>query len=278
MSDAHEPRAALIAAMEARIGSPIPERHRRAYLTVDRARHVRDVDRAHAFRDLPLPLDTPHGPSVPSVDELIALHGSYEAALFGPAFAGVAATISGPSIYTASFTMLGLDEGDRMLELGSGTGYGAALAAEVVGPSGSVTTVDVDPVLVRAARERLQAWPNVRVLHADGLLCTDEVRRHNRIYIAFAVAQVPEALLDAIQEGAALIAPVGRSGADVPPLLKTTRPVVVGPPPDAAQLHAQLRSAGIGQTVMRYRRVEGCLQVEGLVNVLYIAGRALITE
>lgn len=142
MFGSEDPRAGLVAAIEARLGSALPDPYKRAFLAVDRARYVRDVDRAYAWRDIPLPLDTPHGPSSPSVDELIAQHGSYEAALFSSAFVGVVATISAPGIYAASFGLLGLGQGHRLLELGSGTGYGAALAAEVVGPRGSVTTID----------------------------------------------------------------------------------------------------------------------------------------
>ncbi|MGH3908349.1 MAG: protein-L-isoaspartate O-methyltransferase family protein, partial [Pseudonocardiaceae bacterium] len=58
--------------------------------------------------------------------------------------------------------------GDAVLEIGSGTGYNAALLSEIVGDTGRVVTVEVDPALARDARARLLRYPNVEVLTADG--------------------------------------------------------------------------------------------------------------
>jgi protein-L-isoaspartate O-methyltransferase len=260
----------LLREIEARVGL-LSERHRRAFLGVDRARHVRDVDRAYAWRDMPLPLDTPHGPAMPPVDALIAQYGSYAGALFSPAFKDVAATISAPGIYAACYQLLGLDEGHRLLELGTGTGYGAALAAEIVGASGCVTSVEVDPILVRAARERVSA-PNVRLLHDDGLARADLVAAHDRICVTFAVERLPQRLLDALQEGALLIAPVGPHRPDWPPT-RPDSPDRIWVSPQASGL-----SLDIGQRMMRYRRVGGRLDVEGTIPVMFIAARPLVPE
>jgi protein-L-isoaspartate O-methyltransferase len=270
MPGSQTPVTHLLREIEARVGT-LPERHRCAFLTVDRARHVRDVDRAHAWRDMPLPLDTPHGPALPSVDALITQYGSYAGALFSGAFKNVASTISAPGVYASCYQALGLDEGHRLLELGTGTGYGAALGAEIVGASGCVTSVEVDPVLVQAACERVSA-PNVRVLHDDGLARADLVAAHDRICVTFAVEQLPQRMLDALQEGAVLIAPVGPQLRDWPPAeAGSSERNWVSPQASGQPLE-------IGQRMMRYRRVAGRLDAESMMPVMFIAARSLVPE
>jgi protein-L-isoaspartate(D-aspartate) O-methyltransferase len=181
-------RAALedmVETIEGRIG-PIRAAHRRALLTVNRARFVRAIDRPLAYRDEPLGLDTPHGAAV--------------------------ATISAPHMYALQFEALDLGEADRFLELGTGSGYGAALAAAVVGPHGKVTTLEVDPRLVAAARATTAHEPLaaiIEVLHDDGLLRADLAATHDKIALTFATDEPPRALLTALRPGAVLIAPVG---------------------------------------------------------------------
>ena len=180
-------RFALIDAVFARIGA-VPARIRDALLEVDRSLFVRDVDRPRAWIDEPLPLDTPHGEHV--------------------------ATISAPHVYVLAFHALDLQRGDRLLELGSGSGYGAALAAHVVGPEGSVTTVEADPHLARNSARNLANVPNVTVVHDDGLGRPDLLATHGRCWLTFSIAHLPGVLLEALQEGAVLVAPVGSVGTD----------------------------------------------------------------
>lgn len=175
-------RLAMIASIEARIGRIAP-RFREALLSVDRARYVRAVDVSRAFVDEPLPLDTPHG-------ELVA-------------------TVSAPHAYVLGFDALRLDRGDALLELGSGSGYGAALAAHVVGASGSVTTVEVDPHLKAMAEQLNQGLTNVVTLHDDGLERPDLIASHGKCWLTFAVEAIPRQLIDAMPEDGVLVAPVG---------------------------------------------------------------------
>jgi protein-L-isoaspartate(D-aspartate) O-methyltransferase len=242
MQNAATERDLLVDEIEAHAGV-LPEAHRRALLAVDRARYVREVDRAHAWRNMPLPLDTPHAAILPSVDALIAEYGSYQAALSSGALADVAATISAPAIYAAAFDLLGLQAGHRLLELGTGTGYGAALGAQIVGQAGCVTTVEVDPALVLRASELTRA-DNVHLLHDDGLRRPDLVAAHDRICVTFAIERVPQPLLDALGDGSVLIAPVGI----------------------------------VSQTMLRYRRVGGRLEVERTIPVRFIAAREFVAS
>lgn len=60
-----------------------------------------------------------------------------------------------PSLITRMLHALQVEDGDRVLQLGTGTGYAAALVCERLG-SGNVTSIDVEPELTEAARERLR--------------------------------------------------------------------------------------------------------------------------
>ena len=233
----------LVKALEGMLG-PLPPRLRTAFLTVDRARFVRPCDVELAWENVALPLDTPHGPTMPPFATLIAQHGSLGELLKKGLLGGSGSTISQPLIYAGSFKALGLAEGHRYLDIGSGTGYGAALASSVVGPSGKVTTIDVDPYLVEEATLRNREAGNVSGVVADGLAAADLLRHHDRAWITFAVEKVPEALTDALGEGAVLLAPVG-------PLDDT-------------------------QMLTRFARVEGKLTQQALVPVRFIPARALV--
>lgn len=211
-------RLAMIETIERRIG-PIDPRHRAALIAVDRAQFVRPQDRYRAWEDEPQALDTPYG-------------------------AGLA-TVSAPHMYALGFAALDLGEGDRLLELGSGSGYGAALAAHVVGPTGFVTTVEVDPYLARLALRTTASLPNVQVLHADGLARSELLAAHLKCWLTFSVDELPRSFSDAIVEGGVVVAPVG-------------------PPYD--------------QRLLRYRRRGGDVAIEDLGAVRFVGARALIEE
>lgn len=63
---------------------------------------------------------------------------------------------SQPSIMALMLDQLGLQHGQRVLEVGAGTGYNAALVAEMVGETGRVVTVDIHAEVVRRARRNLE--------------------------------------------------------------------------------------------------------------------------
>ena len=59
----------------------------------------------------------------------------------------------------------GLDEGQRLLEVGTGSAYGAAVAREVVGPAGVVVSVEIDPATFEFAKRNLEEHPDPAYLH-----------------------------------------------------------------------------------------------------------------
>ncbi|MGB0063629.1 MAG: methyltransferase domain-containing protein [Terracidiphilus sp.] len=73
-----------------------------------------------------------------------------------------------PSLWAIHLERLHIRSGDQILHLGCGTGYYTAILAELTGPTGKVTAVEVEEGLAARAHEALTPWPQVEVLHADG--------------------------------------------------------------------------------------------------------------
>ncbi len=73
-----------------------------------------------------------------------------------------------PSLWAIHLDRLRIRPGDRILHLGCGTGYYTAILAELTGPHGKVTAIEMDAGLAARARVALEPWPQVTVIHADG--------------------------------------------------------------------------------------------------------------
>jgi len=73
-----------------------------------------------------------------------------------------------PSALAAWLDALCLKQGERFVHIGAGVGYYTAIAAEAVGPGGSVLAIEVEPELASRARRNLQPWKNVEVVSGDG--------------------------------------------------------------------------------------------------------------
>ena len=74
-----------------------------------------------------------------------------------------------PSLWANLIDQLGLKAGDRVVHVGAGLGYYSAIIAEIVGPGGRVTAIEIDPGLAERARANLaRAWPQANVVTADG--------------------------------------------------------------------------------------------------------------
>lgn len=156
------------------------DRIERAMLTVPREDFVPAGHRDHAYEEIPLPLP------------------------------GVQATISCPHSYPLFYEPLGLDAGDRFLEVGVGSGYGTALAREIVGPDGLVVSIEMDPVTLSFARGNLEraGHGDVLLVHGDGGLGCPEHAPYDRICVTAACPEVPPPLLEQLAPDGRLIAPV----------------------------------------------------------------------
>ena len=117
-------------------------------------------------------------------------------------------TISQPFVVAYMTEQLQLQKGHRVLEIGTGSGYQAAVLARL---AGQVVTVERFRALADSARKRLEKLQcsNVEVILADGLNLAAELGQFDRIMVTAAMVDVPQPLLDRLEPNGVMIAPVG---------------------------------------------------------------------
>lgn len=122
------------------------------------------------------------------------------------------ATISCPHSYPMFYEALGLGEEDMFLEVGAGSGYGAALAREIVGEGGGVVTIEIDEETYRFAKRNLEitGYLDVLLLLGDGSLGYPPEAPYDTICITAACPRIPDPLIRQLNRGGKLIAPMGR--------------------------------------------------------------------
>jgi protein-L-isoaspartate(D-aspartate) O-methyltransferase len=156
------------------------ERIRAAMLKVAREDFIPFLYRDYAYWEVPLPLP------------------------------GEKSTISCPHSYPLFYEPLGLDEGHRFLEVGLGSGYGAALAREVVGKTGLVVAMEIDSITYEFGRTNLRqaGFEDIIVVQGDGGLGFPERAPYDRICLTAACSKIPTPLIEQLNLGGRLIAPV----------------------------------------------------------------------
>jgi protein-L-isoaspartate(D-aspartate) O-methyltransferase len=117
-------------------------------------------------------------------------------------------TISQPYIVALMTEALGLTGRERVLEIGTGSGYQTAILAEL---AGEVYTVEILPQLTDRARQTLQSlgYTNVEFRVGDGRQGWPENGPYDGVLVTAAPEDVPAALLEQLSEGARLVIPVG---------------------------------------------------------------------
>ncbi len=169
-------------------------------------RGVRDEKTLRAMRRVPRHLFVPEA----------ARPAAYEDS---PLPIGQDQTISQPFIVAYMTAALGLKGGEKILEIGTGSGYQAAILAEI---AAEVYTIEIVPSLAASAAERLAAlgYRNVRVRAGDGYRGWPEAAPFDGILVTAAPDHIPQPLIDELKPGARIVIPVGVSSQELRVLSK----------------------------------------------------------
>lgn len=144
---------------------------------IDRAKFVPDFLEADAFRNQPLPIG----------------HGQ---------------TISQPFIVALMTHLLDVQETDRVLEIGTGSGYQAAVLAEL---AKDVFTIEIVPELAKSAMTRLKdlKYENIAVKAGDGWYGWPDAAPFDKIIVTAVAEEIPPQLIEQLKESGLIVMPVG---------------------------------------------------------------------
>lgn len=135
-----------------------------------------------------------------------------EARLDAPLPIGAGQTISAPHMVVMMAEALDVRPGHRVLEVGGGSGYHAAVLARLAAPGGEVVSVERHASLVEQARRslaRIEDPPPVELVLGDGSLGVPERAPFHRISVAAGAPWVPPPLVDQLVVGGVMVIPVG---------------------------------------------------------------------
>ena len=121
-------------------------------------------------------------------------------------------TISAPHMVAIMCDLLEIKKGDIILEIGTGSGYNAAVLEELTGPEGRVYSIERFPSLARSAKENLlrAGYENVDVIVADGSAGYEEKAPYDHICVTSAAPSVPEPLIEQLKKNGTMVIPVGQ--------------------------------------------------------------------
>ena len=126
-----------------------------------------------------------------------------------PLSIGYGQTISQP--YTVAFMLqeLELKKGDKVLEIGTGSGWNAVLISDIIGEKGKIYTVEIVDELAEKAKEKLKNYKNIIVLNRDASYGLPEYAPYNKIILTAAPSKIAEEFKEQLTDNGILLAPVG---------------------------------------------------------------------
>jgi protein-L-isoaspartate(D-aspartate) O-methyltransferase len=122
----------------------------------------------------------------------------------------VSSSASMPSLMALMLDQLDIRPGMKVLEVGTGTGYNAALLATVVGDHGAVTSIDIDEDVVSGARVALDdnGFAHVRTVAADGAIGQPDGAPYDRIIATVGAWDIPRSWYSQLADGGKLVVPL----------------------------------------------------------------------
>ncbi|MFC1655442.1 protein-L-isoaspartate(D-aspartate) O-methyltransferase [Patescibacteria group bacterium] len=117
-------------------------------------------------------------------------------------------TISQPSTVMMMLDLLEIQPDDRILEIGCGSGYNAALMS-VIAKKGQVTTCDIFESLTEKATSNLRDYKNIEVISDDGFKVAKEKGPFDKVVLTAAIKEIPDVLIDNLNDNGIILAPVG---------------------------------------------------------------------
>ena len=158
----------------------IDEKVAEAMRKVPREYFVPEIYKGYAYSDAPLPI-------------------------------GGGQTISAPGIVGLMTKESKAEKGMKILEIGSGSGYQAAILAEIIGETGRIYTVERIPELIDLARKNIEklGYKNVEFIYGDGTQGHSEKAPYDRIIVTAGAPETPRPLIEQLKPGGRMIIPVG---------------------------------------------------------------------
>ena len=172
------------------------------------ARGIDDRLLLEAFRRVPREAFVPAG---------LAAHAYAD----GPLPIGFGQTISQPYIVALTVSAAAIKPGDKVLEIGAGSGYAAAIIGQI---AAEVISIERHPELARLAALRVAklGYDNVRVVEGDGTLGCPAESPFDSIVAAASGSHVPQILIEQLKIGGRIVMPLGEPGA-IQQLVKVTK-------------------------------------------------------
>ncbi|MEM4258459.1 MAG: protein-L-isoaspartate O-methyltransferase [Candidatus Thermoplasmatota archaeon] len=138
-------------------------------------------------------------------------HLRHQAYIDTPLDIGSGQTISAPHMVALMCEALDLDKGQKILEIGTGSGYHAAIVGHIVGEKGHVYTVERIAKLAEKAEENVRKTKihNITIVHGDGSLGLEKYQPYDRIYVTCASPDIPPPLVSQLKENGKLLLPIG---------------------------------------------------------------------